>query len=549
MFADGRSVPPGETITTSVCIVGAGPAGIALARSLDAEGVDLVLLERGERMGNGRNEDLGNAVNTGIPYSIDKSRGTGFGGTLHKWLVSTPLGDGFGRLREFAADDFAERSWIPASGWPFEKDELRPYYRAARTWFDLPWPSDDPEPIWDKQLGSNPISQAARGAILTEVFAFASPGSFASSAARRLENSESTLVLTNSSAVNLSLDHTGSRVSAVCVATETGRYTVAPRVTVLAAGAIENARILLVSRDRQPDGVGNAGGLVGRYFTEHPRFTAGVLEPSVTLQRDTSIWDIHLRDGVPVQRKYRFNPDVCRAERLPNSVFFFRECAPKPELRAALRSRRAYRAVVAARSLKGLSGRQRQPDQAWRLSRDVLLGLDELLAVVGRQFFETPVSQSRLRRLERALTIEVMAEQVPNAESRVTLHDQCDRWGVPKASVAWQLREADLVGAFRGLELFKHHLERAGVGRVHTLLSPDEPPPRLFSASHQMGTTRMAATPGGGVVDGDSAVFGIKGLYVTGPSVFPTGGDANPTLTTVALAIRLARHLSTRVFP
>jgi choline dehydrogenase-like flavoprotein len=547
MFADGRSVPPGEIVTTTVCVVGAGPAGITVARCLAAEGVDLVLLERGGRMGNGRHEDLENAFNAGLPYSVDKARGTGFGGTLHKWLVSTPLGDGFGRLREFASDDFVERPWMPASGWPFGKDELKPYYRAARRWFDVPWPSDDPEPRWDTQLATNPIARASDGVILTEVFAFANPGSFASSASRSLENSESVLVLTNSSVVNLSLDDTGSRVSAVQVATETGRYTVAPRVVVLAAGAIENARLLLASRDRQQHGIGNSSGMVGRYFMEHPRFTAGVLEPTAVLQNDGSIWDIHLRDGVPVQRKFRFNPDVCRSECLPNSIFFFRKCAPRPELFAAVRSKRSYRAVMAAQSLKSHVAQRRWPDQPWRLSRRVLLGLDELIAGVGRRHLETPATRRQAKRLEQALTIEVMAEQVPNADSRVALHHERDRWGVPKASVVWQLTDADLAGWFRGLELFRHHLERGGIGKVHTLISPDELPSRLFSASHQMGTTRMAASAKRGVVDADGAVFGVKGLYVTGPSVFPTGGDANPTLTTVALAIRLAHHLHERI--
>ena len=58
-----------------------------------------------------------------------------------------------------------------------------------------------------------------------------------------------------------------------------------------------------------------------------------------------------------------------------------------------------------------------------------------------------------------------------------------------------------------------------------------------------MGTTRMSADPAQGVVDADCRVHGMANLYVAGSSVFPTCGSANPTLTIVALALRLAAHL------
>jgi choline dehydrogenase-like flavoprotein len=62
-----------------------------------------------------------------------------------------------------------------------------------------------------------------------------------------------------------------------------------------------------------------------------------------------------------------------------------------------------------------------------------------------------------------------------------------------------------------------------------------------------MGTTRMSHDPRRGVVDQHGAVHGVPNLYVAGPSVFPTGGDANPTLTTVAMALRLSDHIAARI--
>jgi choline dehydrogenase-like flavoprotein len=89
-------------------------------------------------------------------------------------------------------------------------------------------------------------------------------------------------------------------------------------------------------------------------------------------------------------------------------------------------------------------------------------------------------------------------------------------------------------------------LQRLGIGALAPL--PREEiegwPENLESGWHQLGTTRMHSDERSGVVDADARVHGMSNLYVAGGSVFPTGGTAPPTLTIVALALRLAAHLS-----
>jgi choline dehydrogenase-like flavoprotein len=544
MFADGRTVPEAENVRADVCIVGAGPSGITVARALASAGVDVVLIERGDTTGVGTQEDLGNAVNVGIRYAIDKARGTGFGGALHKWLAATPLGDGFGRLREFAEDDFADRPWIPLSGWPFSKDELSPFYREARRWFDAPWPSDDPEPTWDRELGASIIASAQDELIRSEVFAFANPGIFAADYRAQLDRSERALVLTHATVTSIRF-RDAADVAWVDVATETARFRVEARFFVLAAGAVENARILLASRERHACGVGNHHDLVGRYFMEHPRYTSGLLEPSPGLLSDPESWDIHLADGLPIQRKFRFQPDVCRRERLPNSIYFLRPAAWTAELEAARASLRSYRGVESLREIRMAARRARLPDQPIGRLTDLVLGLDAALASARRG--RSNRSPRPSEKAMEPLTIEVMAEQVPDPDSRVTLHRERDRFGVPKAAVNWQLNTTDLHGAFRGQQLFAEYLVRQGLGRVHSLLTRGRLPYRLHNADHQMGTTRMDPDPRRGVVDVNGAVHDVHNLYVAGPSVFPTGGDANPTLTIVAMSLRLVQHLRGRL--
>ena len=137
-----------------------------------------------------------------------------------------------------------------------------------------------------------------------------------------------------------------------------------------------------------------------------------------------------------------------------------------------------------------------------------------------------------------------MAEQIPNPDSRITLLDSTDAFGMRRARLEWNVLPEDWSHLLRSLELTADGLAAAGVGRGRALLNLEEPWPRIQPGMHAMGTTRMGADETAGVVDADCRVFGFDNLFIAGSSVFPTGGAANPTLTITALAIRLADHLA-----
>jgi choline dehydrogenase-like flavoprotein len=140
----------------------------------------------------------------------------------------------------------------------------------------------------------------------------------------------------------------------------------------------------------------------------------------------------------------------------------------------------------------------------------------------------------------------LIAEQAPNPDSRVTLADECDRLGVPRARLDWRLSDADRHVVERTQQLLATELERAGVGTLAPESNGNGPWSGLTSSYHHMGTTRMARGPRDGVVDTNCRVHGVDNLYVAGSSVFPTGGVSNPSFTLVALSIRLADHLKER---
>jgi hypothetical protein len=145
-------------------------------------------------------------------------------------------------------------------------------------------------------------------------------------------------------------------------------------------------------------------------------------------------------------------------------------------------------------------------------------------------------------------TVYTRSEQAPNPDSRVVLIDQVDSQGLRRIGLDWRLGELDKYTMRTASEIFAREIGRQGLGRVKLpeWLLNDDPKDwgeDLIGGHHHMGTTRMAADPRRGVVDQDCRVHGVENLYIAGSSVFPTGGFANPTLTIVELALRLAQHL------
>jgi choline dehydrogenase-like flavoprotein len=139
------------------------------------------------------------------------------------------------------------------------------------------------------------------------------------------------------------------------------------------------------------------------------------------------------------------------------------------------------------------------------------------------------------------------AEQAPNPDSRVTLGSEVDAFGMPRIEVDWQLTELDKRSVRQMHELLAAELGRSGLGRlqIEAWLTADNTSwsEDIFGGAHHMGTTRMSGLPADGVVDRNARVHGMANLFIAGSSVFPTSGSANPTLTIVALSLRLADHL------
>jgi choline dehydrogenase-like flavoprotein len=540
MIIDGRTVPQDDVLRFDVCVMGAGPAGMLVADQLGRRGIRVALLERGDGdSGRGRTRT---ARNGGIEYDVGQSRGFGLGGTANKWNLITPWGDRLARFRELDEEDFVSRDWVPHSGWPFGKSELRPFYDLA--WSSLgPGMRGAPDALCSHGTGLNPFQD--RDGIIQQCQFVLCSALFTEGLRADLVGSSSATVLTNSTVVDIRCDESESHVSSMRVATQRPKgFSVEARVFILAGGGIENARMLLASRSRHRDGLGNGHGLVGRYFMEHPFFVSGVLRPrDFSAFEDPTSHDFHLHDDVVVGINYVLQENVVRRERLLRSYFVFDRMPLNTRTRRIYASESAARSIRAAANVRAaLMGGARTSNIAEEIRRTTL-GSHH----IARFGFEL-TREKVLRRLNLhhrgpdVFRILAMAEQVPNPDSRVRVIAAKDEFGVPMARLDWRLTDQDVDSYERSQGQLAERLVAAGNESIDSLVNRTYLPNVLRGAHHHMGTTRMSDDRRLGVVDRNSLVHGIDNLYVTGASVFPTGGYANPTLTAMALALRVARH-------
>ena len=525
-----------EQLAADVCIVGGGPAGLTLAAELLGSGLTVVLLESGgaHPPAGGQPYHAGRSV--GLRYDLEASRVQGVGGSAQHWHIATPGGQTRVRLRELDELDMEARPGVRAPGWPFARASLEPYYKRARTLWGMQ-PAEPDEPF---------IESALR-----RFFSFAPPDVFTQTLPRSLAADPNTTMVVEAVATELISRGTGAGIEAVAARGSDGRrFTVRARTYVVAAGGIETPRLLLASRTGTPAGVGNHHDQVGRYFMEHPHYLSGFVAPRThKLFYRTDAWDIFLKAGHPVQATYALDAEVLRREGLLSTAFILAWRPARAVLPVGRAGRVDQRGVGAVRRVAAMWHRRQADPGAARDEAAIVASVPAMAGYFVRQ--RHAVTADRAGRPHRApimFDLHAMAEQAPRPDSVVRLGHGVDRFGMPEVELDWRVGVDDADSMRRSHELMAPLLERHFNVRVSPLL-PDRGVPRLGYGYHHMGTTRMSVRPDQGVVDADSRVHGVDNLFVTGSSVFPAGGSANPTLTIVALAMRLADRLKKEARP
>ena len=525
MFIDARSVPTGTVLETEVCIVGAGAAGISLAREFTNSGFRVVLLESGGTELETSTQDLYAGRNIGRPYydpTVHRLRY--FGGTTNHWAGRCALPD---------ALDFEVREGIPYSGWPFSRDQLEPWYRRAQAVCDLgPYgysPSD-----WG--IAPNDIPEPFRGPhFVCQVMQVSPPTRFGPEYAPELRHAQNLTVYLHANALRFDVSENGAEVQQLSVGIlPDGRLTVRARIYVLATGAIENARLLLLSDKAASIGLGNEHELVGRFFMVHLEYSGGIIalaDPYMDLKFQTGTpGAFYNRFGV----NRRFVSYICLSEETRRQLKL-------PHLRFRF-DNQLHQSPQAVDALKQLIGRTDHGAEIRNDLGSVMRDLNGIATFVTRKaLFGRGVPSE-------GILLGCTSEQMPNAESRIGLDREVDVFGLRKVTIDWRLTADDKRGMAIGHRIFAAELGRAGFGRVRSTVSQDDVswPQDMYGDEHNIGTTRMHRDATLGVVDENCRVHSVTNLYVAGSSVFPTSGAFNPTLTIVALALRLADHIKER---
>lgn len=379
--------------------------------------------------------------------------------------------------------DLEARPWVAHSGWPISWDELEPWFEPAGEVLGVN-PLQEPE-TWEGS--ARPLLELEPRRLTTRIFTFSDPIRMGEEYGEELLDSDEVSVVVDASVTDLvSGQELGFRTLA-------GRsFTARVRFTVLACGGIENARLLLAN--------GLGGDACGRFFMDHPhiRPTGDLVLAGGDLER----FDLYAQRsfdplcGCKASGLLALPEAVIRKEQLLDAVLMLRDLG-EVELGA---TGRAARSVAESWDGPGLAG----------------YGM-------------------------------VLAEMAPNPDSRITLLDETDALGLPRVRLDWKLQQRDAQSILRTLERMSLALGAEGVGRLQIGMGEARPWAELRGGHHHIGTTRMSESPDDGVVDADGQLWDLDGLYLAGSSVFPTSGACNPTLTIVALALRLADHLEQRL--
>lgn len=477
---------------SDVCVVGAGPAGLTLARMLGVAGRRVCLIESGGFHDSRLAQQLNDGDLEGEPYAgLQSTRHRQVGGTTNTWNVV---------VRGRSGAKYVPLSPRDLADWPIDWRELEPYYAQAQERCGL-GPLEYGAERWATKA-RQPFSLDGTG-LTSGVYQFGHADQFTRRMVEEIRGSRTVTTLPSVTVVGLSAER--GRVRGVRAIGEDGRpLEVEAAVVILACGAVENARLLLLQSGGEP----SPSPWLGRGFMEHARdFSMTLVPESPDLFARASFYDLHAADsGWLIGGHLRVTDEARERHRLPQA---------------------AMTLVPRARTGTG---------------RKIT---DSLLRVIGVKS-RGRYGWSDVRSPEKAFDafqIVMNLEQRPQPSNRVELSRRSDRLGNPLPRLVLRWTEEEQAELERLRERIAEWMRAARLGRL--LTAPGRRPD--LNAHHHAGTTRMSRAPEDGVVDPSGLVFGFENLYLAGASVFPTAGFANPTLTIVALALRLARHVDDRL--
>lgn len=519
-----------------VCIIGAGPAGIAVALECERRGLSCLIIEAGGEKPNKTQQGSWEEIADRRWHDpLNLTTRQAFGGTSWVWG---------GHCLPLDEIDFEKRDHVAGSGWPIGRAELARWHAAAADFLQCRSDFD----LGQARLGfvdGLDISRAETRSLKRNL---------ARAYLQRIRRSNAIHLQLNQRAVAIELDAAGECVAAVLSAAGERRFRSRARLYVLAGGGLRTTQSLLDLQAVWPRRFGGESGPLGRYYMGH----IGGEIATIVFHDPADAAEFRLRGDFTL-RHLRVSDERQRQERLLNTTFMLRT--------APLDDTRHGNGALSLLTLGLMLPRLKDCFRSARLRRTTLAGpriqIGAHVANIVRHPFQTAFELGELLKAQAIrgagapiilssrsgrYTLRYHAEQAPNPESCVRLNGRIDAQGSRQLAVNFHFLEDDMRSVLRSHEVLDSALRTSGKGYLEYWHSPEERYDAVLAQAadgyHQIGTTRMAGSPADGVVDVDCRVHGVRNLFVSSSSVFPTSGRANPTFPLVALSIRLAHHLA-----
>ncbi len=546
---------PLRLIRPDICVVGCGPAGLAVALRSAAGGKSVLLVESGDGVSDLSDLNAGEIVDSltasdrsdpslvrgpslFAPNYLRSGRTRAPGGCSTMWCVRPRIGArGTLRIARPERVDFEVQDHYDIPAWPIAFDEVDGYLDEACRFFGLHAPAFEP---------SGNVSQYSLDPEVFEprYFHFAEASAIHQDRLREAREMDNIDLRVGWTLLDIETDPTKSRVTGLSFVDTAGeRFTAAPRQVVLATGGVENARVLLNAVDEGQ--IVDPHDTLGRWFMDHPHARLGALVPHGDIREAGRFHDFHERDGHTVLGHYSLSPNAMRDQDLLRFSMTLVGAPPATVTKAAAAGARLANSRFTKLTLVELS------EQLVQIGKDPRSTIEQIrfkfgpgprhhTALGGWSDPSTAVTDVGV------LAIESMVGQRPSRDNRIRLGRTRSRLGKRQARLQWSWSRSEVDSYWRSVSLVREHFNRIKVGR---LLGADElgcgAVPRGGTGWHQMGGTRMSPDPSTGVVDANCRHHQTENLFVAGSSVFPSSlGYANPTLTIAAVALRLGDHLA-----
>ncbi len=554
MIIDARQPGLPAQLQADIVIVGAGAAGITLALSLEDSGLDVIIVEAGGDRFDKQGQDFYRAqsFNPAAHGDVNMYRRRVLGGSTSVWG---------GRCIPFDTIDFEDRPWLSHARWPIGYEDVIAHYPRALEIARAGMPEFDAGLAFPGEQSNLVPGSLSEDIILNRIERFSEPTDFGCHYRAKLFAHPRIRLLTSAPVEQILLSDNGAHATGVRVRTSPDHtLTITAPRTVIATGGIETARLLLASNEVKPSGIGNDRDLVGRFYQCHLEGELGQIafhapRDQVRMNYERS-WD-----GVYCRRYIWLAPAAQRREKLAGLVLRpahanIVDPDHKDPVLSAMYLAKNFIVPEYARKMTALEQEARRArggtTAAYYAShiRNIILGSPRLLAfsadwtrrrVLASRKLPSVVLESK----NGIYPIDVNGEQEPNYDSRITLGNEPDASGMPRVHINWRTTQADHQRIIAGMRTIQNAFAQSNSA---TISLSEEAVAQYCNnpvpvGGHHIGTARMAETQETGVCDANAQVFGTKGLFLAGASVFPTSGFANPTLTLMALTLRLGDYL------